>query len=182
MYQEPITVSKDCLAVQIPSGEPTEIKKGTQVYLTQALGGSFTVMTENGFMVRLEGKDAEAIGQEVSSNQELLKSDDTPIETKVFEQLKTCFDPEIPVNIVDLGLIYDCQILPVHENSDHYEVKIYMTLTAPGCGMGDFLRMDVENKVSEVPGIENVYVQMVWDPPWDQSKMTEAAQLQLGML
>jgi probable FeS assembly SUF system protein SufT len=133
-------------------------------------------------MFRIEGKDADALGMQPSAP---ASSTGTPmtqenLEKQVWEQLKTCYDPEIPVNIVDLGLIYDCHLSPL--GAAGYRVDVKMTLTAPGCGMGPMLAQDVQNKVLCLEGVEDVAVELVWDPPWNQAMMTEAARLQLGLL
>jgi probable FeS assembly SUF system protein SufT len=152
-----------------------------QAYLSQSLGGSYTVVV-NGNMFRIEGKDADALCLEVAAqpahagapvNQEQL-------ETEIWSQLRSCYDPEIPVNIVDLGLIYDCHLTPLAAGS--YRVDVKMTLTAPGCGMGPMLAQDVQNKVLGLEGVDDVVVELVWDPPWNQAMMTEQAKLQLGLL
>lgn len=181
---EPVLMKRDCEAVLIPSGEKIVLKKESMVHITQALGGSYTVMTETGYLARIDGQDADAIGQEKPSlqNPSTAPEKNQSIEKSVYDQLKTCFDPEIPVNIVDLGLIYECHIDPIQAYPDSFSVDIKMTLTAPGCGMGDWLKLDVENKVASLPAVRAVHVQLVWDPPWDQTKMTDAAKLHLGML
>lgn len=175
-----VTLSRDCVATQIPSGEKMKIEKGEKVRITQSLGGTFTVMTDQGFMARIEGKDADALGIEVKNQMNAVEPVDATresVEKSVWDQLKTCFDPEIPVNIVDLGLIYECQVTPI-ENG--FKVFVKMTLTAPGCGMGPVLRGDVEQKLISLPNVKAVEVDLVFDPPWDQSQMSEAARLQLG--
>lgn len=157
------------------------LQKGEQAYVTQSLGGSYTVIV-NGNMFRIEGKDADALGMAVAPKP---LSTGTPItqeglEKEIWNQLRTCYDPEIPVNIVDLGLIYDCHLTPLGANS--YKADVKMTLTAPGCGMGPMLAQDVQNKLLSLEGVEDVAVELVWDPPWHQSMMSEAAKLQLGLL
>ena len=173
-----ITVLRNCDATMIPAGEKIVLIEGTHVRITQSLGGNFTILV-NGNLVKVLGKDADALGfeKEVKKNTKVLSR----LATKddIWEAMKGCFDPEIPVNIVDLGLIYDLQI---SGNKENQEVKIKMTLTAPGCGMGPSIAQDVENKVSTLNGIKIVDVELVWDPQWDRDMMTEEAKLQLGML
>jgi probable FeS assembly SUF system protein SufT len=178
--RELIALGRDTAAVQIPSGEPMVLPAGTQVTVTQALGGTFTVITNIGYMVRIAGKDADALGLEPPPELAVDGEAEQDTEKLVWEQLKTCFDPEIPVNIVDLGLVYYCRVVPLAEDGSKAEVKF--TLTAPGCGMGDVLRQDIEAKLQSVPGVKEVEVEIVLDPPWDASRMSDAAKLQLGML
>ena len=172
------TTTRDVEAIQIPSGNKTTIPEGTPGVVTQTLGGSYTVIV-NGNMFRIEGKDADALGLEVAapkttSSSAGVKTPDA-LEKEIWEQLKTCYDPEIPVNIVDLGLIYDCHLTSVGENS--YKADVKMTLTAPGCGMGPTLAQDVQNKLISLEPIDEANVELVWDPPWNQGMMTEAAKL-----
>ncbi len=179
---EAITLGRDCEAVKIPSGVNLTLSAGTQVRITQALGGTYTVMTDTGLLVQIAGKDADAIGQEIvpSPTGSAGGTADEPIEKLVWNQLKTCFDPEISANIVDLGLVYRCEVTPLAEGGNKVEVRF--TLTAPGCGMGDVLRRDIESKVRSVPGVIEADIQVVLDPPWNASLMSEAAKLQLGLL
>ena len=176
-----IEISRDCQATWIPSGTPVTLKKGEKVMISQSLGGSYTVLI-NGNMVRIEGKDADAIGKSVSAAPKVDAADAKgPVDRqKIWDQMKSCYDPEIPVNIVDLGLVYDCDIKPLEKGGNRVEVK--MTLTAPGCGMGETIRRDVESKIKDVPGVAEVDVQLVWEPQWNQSMMSEAAKLQLGLM
>jgi len=178
--RELVTLSRDTEAIQIPSGEPVRLPAGTQVRITQSLGGSFTLTTDIGYMVRIAGQDADALGVEPPAQSVAVAEDEQDTEKLVWEQLKTCFDPEIPVNIVDLGLVYHCQVSPLAEGGKKAEVKL--TLTAPGCGMGDVLKKDIEGKLLNLPGINEAEVEVVLDPPWDAGRMSEAAKLQLGML
>ncbi len=176
-----ITVNRDCEAILIPSGTPLLLPKDSEVYITQALGGSYTVNI-NGNLARIAAKDADALGFEVETDQLSRNdaSDDGSVDEElVWQQLATCYDPEIPINIVDLGLIYDCAISPVEGGGN--QVDIIMTLTAPGCGMGQFLADDVRNKVMTVPNVTEVNVDLTFDPPWDQSMMSEAARLETGL-
>lgn len=179
---DPVTLARDVDASVIPVGTKVTLQKGEQAYITQSLGGSYTVVV-NGNMFRIEGKDADALGLQVAEKKEgdvtgLITLEQ--VEKEIWNQLRTCYDPEIPVNIVDLGLIYDCHIEPIGQNS--YRVGVKMTLTAPGCGMGPMLAQDVQNKVLGLEGVEDVAVELVWDPPWNQGMMTEQAKLQLGLM
>ena len=178
---ESIALTRDVEAAIIPIGSKVTLQKGEQAYITQSLGGSYTVIV-NGNMFRIEGKDADALGLEMASKPvstgKPVAQDD--LEKEIWTQLKTCYDPEIPVNIVDLGLIYDCHLNPLTASS--YRVDVKMTLTAPGCGMGPMLAQDVQNKLLGLEGVDDVAVELVWDPPWNQAMMTEAAKLQLGLL
>jgi probable FeS assembly SUF system protein SufT len=178
--REARTLSRDVEVAAIPYGDRITLAAGTSVFITQALGGSYTAMTDHGYLVRVEGQDADAIGEEPVRP---LTEDDRRGRTTqelAWDQLKTCFDPEIPVNIVDLGLVYKCEVEPVE--GDGEKVKVEFTLTAPGCGMGDFLRQDVQQKLLAIPGVKEADVQVVLDPPWDQGMMSDAARLQLGLM
>ena len=177
-----ITLSRDCNAIQIPDGTPMTLAAGTQVVITQSLGGTYTVTTDHGQMVRIAAQDVDALGIEQAAPTEPRASAEGPqdLERLVWDELRTCFDPEIPVNIVDLGLVYQCQITPLPTGGNKAEIK--MTLTAPGCGMGPILQADAESKIVAVPGIEAVDIELVLDPPWNPSMMSEAARLELGML
>lgn len=180
---EPISLTRDCEAVQIPSGFPTTLPAGTEVRITQSLGGSYTVTTDYGNMVRIAGKDADALGltpETTATATEGPPASSADVEKLVWDQLRTCYDPEIPVNIVDLGLVYSCVVKPTATGDNDIEVKF--TLTAPGCGMGEYLKQDVQAKVAALPNVGSVDVEVVFDPPWNQSMMSEAAQLELGML
>jgi probable FeS assembly SUF system protein SufT len=149
---------------------------GTSVRLMQALGGSYTVMTDIGYMVRVDAADAEALGLTPAAS-----SADAPQEFSeklVWDKLRTVYDPEIPVNVVDLGLIYACQIAPVPEGN---KIDIKMTMTAPGCGMADVLKSDIQRKISDLPTVKELNVEVVFEPPWNPSRMSEAARLQLGL-
>jgi probable FeS assembly SUF system protein SufT len=178
---DPVTLARDVDAAIIPVGEKVTLQKGEQAYITQSLGGSYTVIV-NGNMFRIEGKDADALGIEAAAKP---ASTGAPVsqeqlEKEIWNQLRSCYDPEIPVNIVDLGLIYDCHISRL--NGASHKVDVKMTLTAPGCGMGPMLAQDVQNKLLSLEGVDDVAVELVWDPPWNQGMMTEAAKLQLGLL
>ena len=176
---ECVSFERDCDAVVIPAGDTVVISQGTDATLTQALGGSFTVYLD-GSLLRIDGKDADAIGQLPVALPELPRdATDEDVEPLIWDQMKTCYDPEIPVNIVDLGLIYECQI---ERKEASRKVSVTMTLTAPGCGMGDILVDDVASKVRLVPTVEEVAVELVFDPPWDYAMMSDEAKLQTGML
>ena len=178
--EAPIKILRDCDSTIIPSGDKITLIKGTLVRITQALGGDYTLYV-NGNLVKLSGQDADAIGKEIEIDTDKINkiNNGEYSEELVWEQLQTCYDPEIPVNIVDLGLIYD--LSKKGNKKDGYSLKIKMTLTAPGCGMGPSIAQDVENKVMALPGIKDILVEIVWDPVWDQSMMSEDAKLKLGM-
>ncbi len=177
---EPVTFTRDCEAVLIPAGDTVEIPEGTHGNITQALGGSFTVYIA-GNLIRIAGDNADAIGQEEPEPLALPDgATDDDVEALVWEQMKTVYDPEIPINLVDLGLVYKCSF--DHSDPSARRIAIDMTLTAPGCGMGDILVDDVRNKVLLVPTIDQVDVEMVFDPPWTMEHMSDAAKLQVGML
>ena len=178
---EQVIIERDCEATLIPFGNKITLKKGEEAHITQALGGSYTLMI-HGNLVRIESKDADAIGKipEVQPRVEEKENDGRADEKAVWDAMKTCYDPEIPVNIVDLGLIYSCEIS--NEGGGGSSVAIKMTLTAPGCGMGDMIATEVRQKIEGIQGTSDVNVELVWDPPWDRSMITESARLQLGML
>lgn len=176
--REPVILERDCDAVLIPAGQLVRIPGGTEVVITQALGGTFTVFV-NGNLARIEAKDADALGIEVETTEAVSKTADGPVdEQEVWTQLKTCYDPEIPVDIVELGLIYGVEIEPLEGAN---RVKVTMTLTAPGCGMGEYLKADVEQKVQSVKNVTETEVELTFDPPWDRDRMSDAAKLALGM-
>jgi probable FeS assembly SUF system protein SufT len=178
--REARTLSREIEVAAIPYGDKLTLTAGTTVYITQALGGSFTAMTDHGYMVRVEGKDADAVGEEPVKAPTEADAAGKTVEQLAWEQLKTCFDPEIPVNIVDLGLVYKCEAAPLENGGD--KVTVHFTLTAPGCGMGDYLKEDVERKVLGLPGVKEADIQVVLDPPWSQTMMSDAARLQLGLM
>jgi probable FeS assembly SUF system protein SufT len=180
--REEVTFSRNAEAIMIPSGERVLVPKGAQATITQSLGGTFTLITDRGLMVRVSGREVEAIGKEPTDVVEVKAEELTPevLESMVWEQLKTCYDPEIPVNIVDLGLVYLCELNEAEDGRK--DVKIKMTLTAPGCGMGPVLAGDVKQKVESLPGVRVAEVEVVFDPVWDRSMMSDAAKLQLGMM
>ncbi|MHC8440632.1 MAG: putative Fe-S cluster assembly protein SufT [Candidatus Eutrophobiaceae bacterium] len=180
MNNEAIITKRTCDAVLIPIGTPISIPAGSAVTITQALGGSYTVNI-NGNLARIAPKDADALGFESSIEPECpqqTRTDGVVDEECIWEQLRTCYDPEIPVNIVDLGLVYKCDI---HTREGRNHVNIIMTLTAPGCGMGDFLAEDARQKVAQVPNVDSVHVELSFDPPWSQEMMSEAARLATGL-
>ncbi len=175
---EAIRLLRDVDAYIVPSGDKVTLLADNLVRITQALGGNYTVLA-NGNMVQITAENADALGFEVEK-----KPDDSAInngfsEQLVWDQLRSCYDPEIPVNIVELGLIYD---LHISDGEDGKSVNIKMTLTAPGCGMGPVIADEVDRKVKGIDGVKNVHVELVWEPQWNQSMMSEAAQLELGML
>lgn len=178
---EIITVGRDCDAILIPSGDPIKLLKGTHVRITQALGGDYTLFV-NGNLAKISGKDSDAIGLKQEKPEMPVadyKPGDSVEEEAVWKQLRTVYDPEIPVNIVELGLVYDLEITP---KDDENFVKIKMTLTAPGCGMGPVIAQDAEYKIRSIPGVTDVLVEIVWEPLWNRDMMTDEAKLQLGMI
>jgi len=177
---EPIVVQRDVKAVAIPAGVEVNLKLGSVGYITQALGGSFTVYID-GNLFRIAGAEADAIGKTPAVAPDVPPgASEEDIKTIVWQQLKTCFDPEIPVNIVDLGLIYECEVSKNEDASRTVDIK--MTLTAPGCGMGEVLVQDVRDKVEIVPTVSRANVELIFDPPWNQSMMSDEARLQTGMM
>jgi probable FeS assembly SUF system protein SufT len=177
---EPIVFERDCAAVMVPQGQEVTLPAGQNGYITQALGGSFTVFVE-GNLFRIAGADADAIGKEPPPAIVVDEhSSDADVEKLVWEQLRTCFDPEIPINIVELGLVYECDVTHREDGTRRAEVKL--TLTAPGCGMGDILVEDVRTKLEAIPTLAEVDVELVFEPPWNHSMMSDAAKLETGML
>ena len=175
-----IALKRDCEAIQIPAGLKTTLPAGTEVIITQSLGGSYTIACDYG-LFRIADENADALGLETRSEQEQNKdSAETVDEKEVWEQLRTVYDPEIPVNIVDLGLVYDCQIVADQESGTKVEVK--MTLTAPGCGMGPAIAQDARSKILTIPGVDEADVELVWDPPWNQHMISEAGKMKLGLI
>jgi len=183
MNTDSVILTRDVEAAVVPVGTKVTLMKGEPARITQSLGGTYTVIV-NGNMFRIEARDADALGCEAATP----PAASTPtgpisqeqLEKQVWESLRMCYDPEIPVNIVDLGLIYDCHLTPL--GRDNYKADVKMTLTAPGCGMGPVLAQDVQNKLISLEPIDEANVELVWDPPWNQGMMTEAAKLQLGLL
>jgi probable FeS assembly SUF system protein SufT len=177
---EPLILKRDVKAVVVPAGMEIDLQKDALVYLTQAMGGSFTIYHE-GNLFRIAGSDADALGKEPLEPPALPENaTDLELEGIVWDQIRTVYDPEIPVNIVDLGLIYQCEVN--RNNEDEREVTVHMTLTAPGCGMGEILVEDVREKVSIIPTVTKTEVELTFDPPWNQEMMTEAARLELGLM
>jgi probable FeS assembly SUF system protein SufT len=176
-----IELKREVIATTIPYGQKTQLPKGSHVEITQELGGSFTVLTDYG-LLRIEGKDSDALGRESAAPAagagEL--KDAKAVATAVWDQLKSCYDPEIPVNIVELGLVYENRVEPIPEGGFRVDVKF--TLTAPGCGMGPILQSEVRDKVLAIPGVKFANIEVVFEPPWTQSMMSDAAKLQLGMM
>jgi probable FeS assembly SUF system protein SufT len=171
-------LKRDCDAIQIPSGHPIVLPAGMEVVITQSLGGTFTVATPGG-LARIDVKDADALGIDATKATEKLKIEGSK-EDAVWGQLKTVFDPEIPVNVVDLGLIYSCDVSAKENGTTSVLVK--MTLTAPGCGMGPTIAADAKAKILALEGIDEADVELVWDPPWNQSMISEAGKMKLGIL
>jgi probable FeS assembly SUF system protein SufT len=178
MSSSVIALSRDCEATEVPYGGVQVLSAGTKVRIMQSLGGAYTVATEQGSMMRIEARNADALGL-VPEPKEAQAAPSQFSEKLVWDQLKTVYDPEIPVNIVDLGLIYSCQITPVEGGGHKIEIK--MAMTAPGCGMGDVLRADIERKLSQLPEVREVHAEIVFDPPWHPGRMSDAAKLQLGL-
>jgi probable FeS assembly SUF system protein SufT len=180
-----VVLERECEATLIPSGDRIMIPAGTDLRVMQALGGSVTVQAvSNGQLLRIDGKDAAVLGEEFApkppADAAEAQADGPYDEARVWEQLRTVYDPEIPVNIVELGLVYQCKATPLEQGGQR--VDIQMTVTAPGCGMGPVLQEDVKRKVLSVPGVKEANVELVWEPPWDQSRMSEVARLELGWM
>lgn len=175
--REEVALTREVGAIQIPDGTPIVLAEGMPVLITQQLGGSFTVMTDRGAMYRVDERNADALGKEASTS--ATTEAKGSLEDRVWSQLRQCYDPEIPVNIVDLGLVYNCEL---SEGPDDVVIDIKMTLTAPGCGMGPVLAEDVKRRVEGLDGIAEARVDVVFDPPWNQNMMSEAARLQLGFM
>ena len=177
---EPVKLERDCAAVLVPQGDRVTLPAGSIGYITQSLGGSFTVFVE-GNLFRIAGEDADALGKDPPAPLELgADAGDEAVEALVWKQLRTCFDPEIPVDIVELGLVYSCDLERLADGTRRVEIR--MTLTAPACGMGDILVDDVRTKVERVPTVSEADVELVFDPPWNQTMMSDAARLETGML
>jgi probable FeS assembly SUF system protein SufT len=183
MHEE-IELTRDCNAIRIPQGNTITLPKGSRVVVTQSLGGSYTVATDTGFLVRITDVDADALGFERPAAPEIPMGEGGALDDKaVWDQLKTCYDPEIPVNIVDLGLVYDCSITrPAEGSNEGAKILVQMTLTAPGCGMGPTLAAEAKSKLESIPGVDEANVELVWDPPWNQSMISEAGKMKLGLI
>lgn len=174
-----VELKRDCPAVQIPAGTAVTLPTGTAVAITQTLGGSFTVNAPGG-LFRIAANDADALGLEVPVEKSTSPADSQQADEKlVWDTLRTCFDPEIPVNVVDLGLVYDMQLTKLPSGNSRVDVK--MTLTAPGCGMGPAIAGDAQVKLLNLPGIDDAHVEIVWDPPWHHSMITESGRKVLGL-
>ncbi len=178
-------MTRDCSATVVPSGEQVTIPKGTEVYITHRLGGNYTVQWTMG-MARITGSNADALGEEVSPQPEspgstAVDHQGPPEEETIWKELRGVFDPEIPVNIVDLGLVYSLKIHDPDETGG-YEVEVNMTLTAPGCGMGPAIAEDARSRVEQVPGVSRARVELVWDPPWNQDMISEVGKMELGLI
>ncbi len=177
------TLLRDCDAIRIPSGEAFTLPQGARVMVTQALGGSFTVALLDGYggLARITDANADALGVAAAAPVNVPADTGTKVDEKaVWEQLKTCYDPEIPVNIVDLGLVYDCHV-EQQENAPA-KVQVKMTLTAPGCGMGPTIAAEARAKIETLPGVGEASVDLVWDPPWNQAMISEAGKMKLGLI
>ncbi len=177
---EPFVIGRNVQAVLVPAGTAVDLHPGQAGYITQALGGSFTLYIE-GNLFRLAGVDADAIGKEIMLPPELPpNATEDDVRELAWQQMRSCYDPEIPINIVELGLIYECAVRANEDGSRHVDVR--MTLTAPGCGMGEVLVQDVKQKVELIPTVREAQVELIFDPPWNQTMMSEAARLQTGMM
>ena len=187
MYENSeITLSRDVEAIQIPAGTTITLPAGMTVVITQSLGGSYTVASPTG-LSRIAEKDADALGLSLDGSKPEVAFTDADLdpakqEKAAWDKLKTCFDPEIPVNIVDLGLVYDCRVVPAEATGKGSSIEVQMTLTAPGCGMGPSIAADAESKLRMIPGVAAANVSLVWDPPWNQHMITEAGKMKLGII
>ena len=181
-----LELSREVEVIQIPSGDTFKLPAGTKVILTQSLGGTYTVATDQG-LARISEEYSDALGLKEEKNEQPatekvnldVNASADDYKNAVWEQLRTVFDPEIPVNIVDLGLVYDCNVI---EESDAKQANVKMTLTAPGCGMGPTIAADAENKIKNINGIDGAKVELVWDPPWTQDMISEEGKMKLGMI
>ncbi|HEX7325445.1 MAG TPA: putative Fe-S cluster assembly protein SufT [Rhodanobacteraceae bacterium] len=175
-----MTLARDCAVVMVPQGDKVTLRTGQSGYVTQAVGGSFTIFVE-GNLYRVAGDDADAIGKDAPEPLQLPENaNDADVETLAWRQLRTCFDPEIPVNVVDLGLVYGLEL--THAADGHRNVHVKLTLTAPGCGMGDVLVDDAKSKLKLIPTVGEVNIELVFEPPWNYSMMSAAAKLDTGMV
>src|SRR5882762_10154937 len=176
---ERVELTRECEAVQVPLGSPITLEKGLEVFITQSLGGSFTVQVPAyGGLYRITGKDADALGKSAEEAATAATSS-SDLEVMVWEQLKTCYDPEIPVNIVDLGLVYAMEVTPMDDGTSKVDVK--MTLTAQGCGMGASIAFDAKSKLMTIAGVSEANVDLVWDPPWNPQMIAPEAREKLGI-
>ncbi len=177
---EKVELARECDAVQVPSGDKIRLQKGTEVTVTQSLGGTFTVQVPAyGGLFRIAGKDADALGKDAAESPTAQAAPGGDVESMVWEQLKTCFDPEIPVNIVDLGLIYAMSVTAQPEGGSVIDIK--MTLTAQGCGMGASIAFDAKQKLMGIPGVAEANVDLVWDPPWNPQMISPEGRERLGI-
>lgn len=177
---ERLELTRKCEAVKIPQGDRIHLETGTEVYLTQSLGGSFTVQAPTyGGLFRINGRDADALGLEIPAEAKILTQGEGDIDALVETALRTCYDPEIPVNIVDLGLVYDTRISDLPEGGWRVDVK--MTLTAQGCGMGASIAGDAEDKLRTIPGVHDASVGIVWEPVWTAHMISEEGRKKLGI-
>lgn len=177
---EAFEVRRDVRVVIVPAGQEVVLKAGQTGFITQALGGSFTLYVE-GNLFRLAGEDADAIGKQAVAPPQLPPdATEEDVRQLAWQQMRNCYDPEIPIDIVELGLVYECGVTANPDGTRHVAVR--MTLTAPGCGMGDVLVQDVREKIEAIPTVTQADVELVFDPPWNQSMMSEAARLQTGMM
>ncbi|HEX5790964.1 MAG TPA: putative Fe-S cluster assembly protein SufT [Luteolibacter sp.] len=181
MHEE-IKLTREVPAIQIPSGDSLTLPAGTPVYITQRLGGTYTVATSQG-LARISASDADALGvnpeEEKKKSEEAVRLKDAPLEEQVWAQLKSVYDPEIPVDIVNLGLVYDCA---VEQQGEKTVVQVKMTLTAPGCGMGPVIAADAQARIMTLEGVDDAHVELVWDPPWNQDMISEEGRMKLGMI
>lgn len=176
----PTALRRDCMATTVPAGQWTLLRAGLEVQIVQQLGGSVTVRTEDGGLVRIDADDADALGLDTAQQDDAVRTGEPFDMDHVLDALSQVYDPEIPINIVELGLVYRCEEIPGPLGMRLIEID--MSMTAPGCGMGDILRADAARAVLAVPGIDDVDVNLVWDPPWTIHRMSEAARLELGLL
>lgn len=175
---ELVQLKRACEVIEIPSGARSTLPAGTRVRVMQSLGNSYTISSDFGGMYRVDAKDADALGLSAPASAQTVANEGPLTQEKVLAELKTVFDPEIPVNIVDLGLIYSAVITPLEQGGKKVDIK--MSMTAPGCGMANVLKSDVEGKLARLPDVKEVHVEVVFDPPWNPGRMSEAAKLQLG--
>jgi probable FeS assembly SUF system protein SufT len=177
-----LSVTRDCQAIQVPYGTLLTLRQNTRVRIRQNLGDTATVQTEQGYLLRISSEDLDSIGLTPKPLWQPQHEGQIPTEADIWEILRSVYDPEIAASIVDLGLIYSCKISPDLDCEDRIFIDIQMTLTAPGCGMGQVMKDEVEHKLARLPGVSRVQVQLTFTPPWDPSRMSESARLQLGMM
>ncbi len=185
---ESVTLVRDVEAAMVPAGTPVTLEKGVSARITQSLGGTYTVVV-NGNMFRIDSRNADALGLKPETPSAAPATEAGPgksttpedLEKQVWDELKNVYDPEIPVNIVDLGLVYDCTVSPLGTDNT-FKVHVRMTLTAPGCGMGPMIAQDAQNRLLSLEPVDEAEVELVWDPPWNQDMLSETAKLQLGLM